>query len=153
MHIPDRQPAREDEHLLPLINIIFLLLIFFMLVSSLTVIEILSVEPPDSLSKTDNLETEANILMNSAGELALNNQSILTNELVEQIRQRISVQPDLVINLKVDGRLPAQSLVSLSQTLKATGAQRLRLVTRGLKTSQRESSRNPAQPQSPKAEQ
>jgi len=51
MHFPERRPDPTEERVLPLINVVFLLLIFFMLAGSLSVTEPFDIEPPASQSQ------------------------------------------------------------------------------------------------------
>ncbi|MBK1633880.1 hypothetical protein CKO31_24740 [Thiohalocapsa halophila] len=50
--VPRRAPHRRDDHLIPLINVIFLMLIFFMVVGQIRPAEALRVEPPKTQQPT-----------------------------------------------------------------------------------------------------
>ncbi|WP_128571866.1 ExbD/TolR family protein [Ectothiorhodospira haloalkaliphila] len=56
MHLPEFPQREADEnHLIPLINIVFLLLIFFMVAGALSSQDVFDVEAPDS-----SIEEEVN---------------------------------------------------------------------------------------------
>ena len=129
MHFPDRRPDQSEERILPLINVVFLLLIFFMIAGSLTVTEPFEVEPPSSQSEGIHEPDSLVILMGQDGRFALNNQVLSEAELLTQVEARVKHQPQTQITLKADGQLPGNQLVRFTQELYEAGVEQLRLLT------------------------
>jgi len=129
MHFPERRPDPTEERVLPLINVVFLLLIFFMLAGSLSVSEPFDIEPPASQSQSAHEPEAVMILMARDGRLALDNAAMSEDRLLEAVVEHIRVHPGATITLKADARLPANRLVRFTQALHAAGVEKLRLLT------------------------
>jgi len=129
MHFPDRRPDQTEERILPLINVVFLLLIFFMIAGSLSVTEPFDVEPPSSTSQGQHEPDSLVILMGIDGRFALDNEPLTRAELLAQIETLIQAQPQTPITLKADGNLPGDALVRFTQALYEAGVKKLRLLT------------------------
>jgi len=129
MHFPDRRPDPTEERVLPLINVVFLLLIFFMLAGSLSVTEPFDIEPPASQSQSAHEPQARMILMARDDRLALDNTVMPEDRLLEVVAEHIRAHPEATITLKADARLPANRLVRFTQALHAAGVEKLRLLT------------------------
>jgi len=130
MHFPDRRPDQSEERILPLINVVFLLLIFFMLAGSLSVTEPFEVQPPDSRSEGAHDPDGLTILMSTDGRLALDGETLAAAELFERIETRLAEQPQTPVTLKADGEALANRLVRFTQELYEAGVEKLELLAR-----------------------
>jgi biopolymer transport protein ExbD len=129
MQFSQRRPDQTEERILPLINVVFLLLIFFMIAGSLSTTEPLEVAPPVSQSQAPLVPDEVTILMSSDGRLAMQNETLAEAEMLQQLETLLQAQPQARINLKADGELAANRLVRLTQSLYDIGVEKLQLVT------------------------
>lgn len=129
MHFPDRRPDQTEERILPLINVVFLLLIFFMIAGSLSVTEPFEVEPPGSRSRGEHKPDSLVILMGSNSRFALNNQIIDQHKLLTELRSRLAQQPELLVTVKAENSMPANQFVRFTQQLNEAGLNKLRLLT------------------------
>jgi biopolymer transport protein ExbD len=129
MHFPDRRPDQTEERILPLINVVFLLLIFFMIAGSLTVTEPFEVVPPESQSQGEHEPDSVVILMGVNNRFALNNQVNDKGGLLAELRSRLAQQPKLLVTVKAENSLPANQLVRFTQELNDAGLSKLRLLT------------------------
>ncbi|MEM1111913.1 MAG: biopolymer transporter ExbD [Pseudomonadota bacterium] len=132
MHFPDRRPDQSEERILPLINVVFLLLIFFMIAGSLQVTEPFEVTPPNSSSTGEHEPDSLTIIMGGNNRFALNNALIDRATLLTTVEQQVASQPDIAITLKADNALPANQLVLFTQALNERGLTKLRLLTTDL---------------------
>lgn len=124
-----RRQRDEDENLIPLINIVFLLLIFFMLAGSFSRPELFDVVPPRSLSLATVDEQEMELLFSIDGRLAIGERELNKQELSRLISERLSAQPGLQVQLKADGRLAAELVIDVMDILRAAGVEKLTLLT------------------------
>lgn len=122
-----RSPQREDN-LVPLINIVFLLLIFFMLAGSLTTPELFEIEPLQSSSERVD-EQQALVFLSDEGTLALENEILSAEQLATRLRARLQVQPELAVRIKADARVDSQRLIAVLDELRGTGLERVMLLT------------------------
>jgi biopolymer transport protein ExbD len=128
MHFPDRRPDQTEERILPLINVVFLLLIFFMIAGSLAVTEPFAVDPPESRSEAAT-EPELLILMGGDARLALDNEPVSEEALLNAMRAVLEEDPDIRVTLKADAGLEANHLVRFTQALHDVGVSKLHLMT------------------------
>lgn len=129
MHFPERRPDQTEERILPLINVVFLLLIFFMIAGSLTVTEPFEVKPPTSGGQEEDMPDSLVILISKSGQLALDNQPLGEADLLAALKTKLAQQPDTPITLKADANLNANKLVQLTHALYGVGVKKLRLLT------------------------
>lgn len=118
-----------DENLIPLINIVFLLLVFFMLAGSFTPPEQFEVTPPLSSSRAPVEERALEILLSADGRMAVGARTLDRLALRRLLRNRLSAQPGLRVQVKADGRLAARVVLEVMEVLRQAGVEKLRLLT------------------------
>lgn len=129
MHFPDRRPDQTEERILPLINVVFLLLIFFMIAGNLTATEPFEVEPPASNSGKAHKPDPTVILMGTNGRFAYDNEALTRAQVLERIGAMVDQNPKARITLKIDERLSGNQLVRFTRALYQAGVEKLRLLT------------------------
>lgn len=130
MRLP--QPSRREfgEPVIPLINIVFLLLIFFMLAGTLAMPEPFPVDPPEARSGEQADDAEGVILLGRDGALAFEGQELADDDsLVRVIESRLQAEPDVDLQLKADGNVASARLLDVMDRLREAGAERLLLLT------------------------
>ena len=123
-HIQD-----EDERILPLINVVFLLLIFFIIVGSFSQVEPFEIEPLVSDASGNVDETPLVLHMGAQGQLAIGEQPVALEGLGEKLQAMLSGKIPETLWIKADGSADATRLVMLMEQLRNVGVQRLRLLT------------------------
>jgi len=129
MKLPAPKTRRRSENLVPLINVVFLLLIFYMVTATLVRPDLFPVLPPTSKSKTDATSEQARILLTADGRLALDNRAIDRAALGPRIAARLAEKPKLRIVLKADARVPAKTLLAVMDLLRKAGLRKVVLTT------------------------
>lgn len=129
MQLPAPEHGPEQDNLLPLINIVFLLLIFFMLTGALHAIDYFELRPPTSASEAAAQDDFPVVLVNSAGELAIDNVAVDETDLQLKILDTLAERPDVVVRLKADGQVDAVRVVEVMELLEAVGVQLVILLT------------------------
>lgn len=124
---PERK-CYEEANLIPLINIVFLLLIFFMLAGSFTQPDYFDVASPESSTSQVVEEQTLIVLMSADGDLAIGEYELEIPALNALIKERLAAEPDLLVQLKADGGLAAESLLDVMDALKAAGVKKLTLL-------------------------
>jgi len=124
---PRREGASSDDRILPLVNIVFLLLIFFMVAGQLTRADPFEIAPPRSASEGAAPAGPAVVLVGADGRLALDGEVMARAALLEALRGRLGA--DGRLRLKVDGRADAAGIVDLVAALEGAGARDIRLLT------------------------
>ncbi|MEM7508383.1 MAG: biopolymer transporter ExbD [Pseudomonadota bacterium] len=120
-----KQAADDDARVLPLINIVFLLLIFFMVVGRLSASDPFEIIPPKSVSTGAPPNEALLVSIGPEGELALN------GELLDEaaLLQRLSEAESDELRIKSDGRADAAQVVAMIEQLRIAGFASVRMMT------------------------
>ncbi len=151
MHFKDHRPRMDlESSLIPMINIVFLLLIFFMVVGSITAPDAFPVDPPTS-QQSQLLESDAlELLIDADGRIALDGERLEPDQLSDRLRDRLAeqraqpqhdarppaqaqqdgIEPVVYISLKADSAVAMSQLRPLLVQLRKLGVERVRLLTR-----------------------
>ena len=129
MHFPEPRPRNDEERILPLINVVFLLLIFFMLAGRLAASDPFQVSPPSSISEGEAAGQELLVLVGAEGQLALDNREVAAEELRAAVSRRMEQDAGAPVRLKADGAAEATRVVEVMELLREAGAERLKLLT------------------------
>lgn len=125
-----RHKPNEDDRILPLTNIIFLLLIFFMLVGHLSNPNALTIKPPRSVSESPAESTGLLVQVNADGMIALEGESVSAKTLKSTVNDYVAKHPEgNGIRLKADGLVDAARVVAVMRVLRKAGADKVRLMT------------------------
>lgn len=122
---PQAAPRDTEDHILPLINIVFLLLIFFMVAGALTTPEAVEVDPPAAKVEGEEPERDADTLYLTAdGELSLGEQPVALDGLAAVAGEREELL------LRADAGTEGLRVVEVMRALREAGLERVRLVIR-----------------------
>tara|TARA_B100001123_G_scaffold13872_2_gene15847 strand:+ start:74 stop:475 length:402 start_codon:yes stop_codon:yes gene_type:complete len=114
----------DDERILPLINIIFLLLIFFMLAGQLQAVGGLEIDPAVSTIEAETGDRDRMVELASDGRIALDGESLDRQALAERLAQGGDA-----IWLKADRQVEATEVVRLMELFRDAGIRELHLMT------------------------
>jgi len=124
---PPKRPRSNDDSILPLINIVFLLLIFFMLAGVLAQSPPFEMTPPSTAKTQDKAQLDNRVLSIAAdGRMALGGSEIQTDELANALDDWPKDKP---LQIRADGALKAEALTELFTTLRASGVAEVNLLT------------------------
>ena len=114
--------------LTPLIDVVFLLLIFFIVASEFKKNEtILNLTLPNSASKHKVVEKKEVMIEISEDELAYNNQKLTFDELKVKLEE---IKKDAPLTVKIDKEVKYKRVIKLLDTLNALNLNNLLLVTK-----------------------
>ena len=122
------KPSREIS-LVPLINIIFLLLTFFMVAGSLQKWEVLQVDPPIALSGEELNQGYIVVVLGRYGEVLFNDELTPMDRLMPLIKEQLKINPGRVITIKADARVKATDMIDVLEKIRAAGGVNLTLAT------------------------
>ncbi len=125
---PPATPRRLDDKIIPMINVIFLLLLFFLIAGSLTELEREGVRPPRSDTAPITAGTDGEWLLRPDGVIITPERQYTLAELRSWLAQP-GVSLPASQQLRADGATPAGELLPLMQLLRKHGVERLALVT------------------------
>ena len=129
MRFQPPRPKSDDERILPLINVVFLLLIFFMLTGKLASVDPIEVTPPRSASEGTIDARELVIVIGANGDLAFDGERIDQASLEESVAKRLIGDAGLQVWLKADSGTDSVQVITIMETLREAGVERLKLLT------------------------
>jgi len=121
-----------DIELTPLINIVFLILIFFMLAGTITPKDALPVNAATSeiVEPAINAPADMVIALDSAGRFSVDS-AVVSEEALQAALQKHRLSADATVALKADAALPASALVGMMGRLRQLGFADVTLLTLG----------------------
>ena len=129
MQLKQPPTTQNFENILPLVNVVFLLLIFFMLAGAFSKPDPFKVVVPTAINDNAADLKVLTILMNSEGEIAPD-QTIITNEdLQKVVTDKVENESLTQLQLKADANASAIRLVEVMENLSVTGLNSIHLLT------------------------
>jgi biopolymer transport protein ExbD len=123
-----------DVNLTPMIDVVFLLLLFFMVSTSFIRESSLKVDLPEATGEAMAEQIEPiDIIINSAGIFTINQTELLDNSreaVSEALKTAVGEQTDPHIVISADADTDYQNIVTAMDTAQALGYSRLTLATR-----------------------
>lgn len=129
MRLPETAPKNEQENLLPLVNVVFLLLIFFMVAGAFTKPEVFSIDPVIANTEINAETNTLTVIMNIDGKLAIEDEIVSSEQLISVIQSYMQENSQQTVHLKVDANADAIHIVELLAILAETDLQAIHLLT------------------------
>lgn len=125
-----RRPTKrsEPENTIPLINVVFLLLIFFMLAGKLGQQDPFPLTPPQSQSERAPTERPVTVYVGEDGRIALGDDVLALGALETAVRARLG-DGATVVRLKSDEAAEANRVIAAMDALRQAGVKRVTLLT------------------------
>lgn len=118
-----------EENVLPLINIVFLLLIFFLWAGTISVPDLFEVAPPLSNNENPELGSELVILIGADGRYAFENNEISLNDLSTSIKDAAKNNSHQKFKIKADASIDTGKVISVMEILRNAGVVNMTLIT------------------------
>jgi biopolymer transport protein ExbD len=128
-----RLPRRLDEEgglvLTPLIDMVFLTLIFFMLNATLSLNPAIQVDLPEAYTAQAVLEEEIVVSISPAGELYVGKNPVARERLSTELKKEMARLGSRKMILQADQNLPYRHLVEVMDLARLAGIETVALVT------------------------
>ncbi|NLJ12423.1 ExbD/TolR family protein [Denitrificimonas caeni] len=135
MRFPRKPREPVDINLAPLIDVVFILLLFFVVTTTFTRETQLKVDLPEAVSGTPPeaaVKAPLEILVAVDGSFALNGKSLASNDLtalMEALRVESGGDQSLPVMLSADAKAPHQAVVTAMDAASKLGFAQLRITT------------------------
>lgn len=135
MRFPRKPREPVDINLAPLIDVVFILLLFFVVTTTFTRETQLKVDLPEAVSGTPPeaaVKAPLEILVAVDGSFALNGKSLASNDLtalMEALRVESGGDQNLPVMLSADAKAPHQAVVTAMDAASKLGFAQLRITT------------------------
>ena len=125
-----RRPSPRSHHetIVPLIDVVFFLLVFFMMVGRMDATAPFDVAPPVSLAGDGMPGGGATVSISREGEMAYRGNIMEPDPLVTLLSQEMATDPALLVRINAHREVPLRVLLPLVSRLEAAGARNVVLV-------------------------
>ncbi len=130
MEFSGRKRLDGGINMVPLINIVFLLLIFFMLSSTLVTPDSLDVTLPESESARAAESQPIVLIVDSEGRIAINNRDVRAEEVAGRLAGLAEAHVGAGLVIKADADATYADLGTFLHAAKGAGIERIALATR-----------------------
>lgn len=116
MNFRSRNQEELDLNLTPLIDVVFLLLIFFMVTTTFNRETELKIELPEAKGATPEVEQVLEISVNAQGRYFVNQQEVINTNpetLMKALREAVGDQKDPPVLISADGQASHQSVMTI----------------------------------------
>ncbi len=135
MRFPRKAREPVDINLAPLIDVVFILLLFFVVTTTFTRETQLKVDLPEAVTGEqveERYDQPLEILVDQNGRYAVNGQALASNDLSAIMGALIEAsagQKDIPVTLSADGKAPHQAVVTAMDAASKLGFVQLRITT------------------------
>ena len=129
MDFSGRLRSKQELNVAPLIDVVFLLLIFFMLASTFIKPEAIDLMLEGSSTGGSSAEEMLNIEVVVDGTIRLNGLRLSMPQLEAELASRIQGDQTRPVTIKAAAEVPVQTLVNIMDRVRAAGTNNLRLAT------------------------
>lgn len=119
----DSEPEHSPD-LTPMIDIVFLLIVFFMTVAHLKSEEMIEVEIPVAEESVlpEERGIRTTVTVDASGNIFMGTQSVNLEQLTEQLAAARATGEDFPVNLRVDASVPYREIRAVLDACSAAGA-------------------------------
>jgi len=129
MKLPRASKIDATINMAPLIDVVFLLLSFFMITSTYIKTSAINVNLPKAATSDAQANREAVITLYKSGTITLNNKTIDIEQLGKAIKQLSIKDKQLVVTISGDKGIDYGKLIEIMDIVRLTGVKRLSLAT------------------------
>jgi biopolymer transport protein ExbD len=129
MRLKRRLDEEGDLLLTPMIDMVFLVVIFFMLNTTLSMNPAISVDLPAAYTSQAVIKEEIVVTVKRAGEIYIGKNSVAKDRFPARLKEEMSRLQSTRIILQADEMLPYRDLVNIMDLARLTGIESISLVT------------------------
>ena len=122
------RPQDRQDRLIPLINVVFLLLAFFIIAGTMRAADALDVQPPEAATSGSIDRESPTLVMDATGRLAVGQNQVTPDQAVARMKQWLASDPDAEIHFKADARVTARDILPLLRQFADAGIGSIRLI-------------------------
>ena len=131
MRVPRQEQPKARIEIIPMIDVIFFLLVFFMVSTlSMTINRGLPVNLPTAATSQKDLQENLNLTLTQEGEMFLNKEPIVLQDLGPRVKAALAREPELTVIINADGDVRHHAVVEAMDELRIAGVARLAIAVR-----------------------
>lgn len=131
MHVPRQESAKARIEIIPMIDVIFFLLVFFMLSTlSMTINRGLPVNLPQAASSQRDLRESFNITVTREGDIFLNKEPMTLQEIGQRVQAGVAQDPEMLAVISADDQALHGVIVDVMDKVRLAGVSRLAIAVK-----------------------
>jgi biopolymer transport protein ExbD len=137
MRVPRQEHSKARIEIIPMIDVIFFLLVFFMVSTlSMTINRGLPVNLPTAATSQKDVQENLNLTLIQEGQMFLNKEPIALQDLGNRVRAALQGKPELMVIMNADADVRHHAVVEVMDELRLAGVARLAIAVRRDRKSQ-----------------
>ena len=126
MQVPRREQRRARIEIIPMIDVIFFLLVFFMVSTlSMTINRGVPVNLPTAATSEKDLREHFNLTLTRDGEIFLNREPIALQDISRRVTAALTSEPELLVVINADGDVRHRAVIDVMDELRSAGVSHL----------------------------
>lgn len=118
----------------PLVDVVFNLLIFFMLSTTFVTTPGIKINLPEASSKELKVqEKEVRIALTRKGKIYLNRKHVTLDDVKKILKQKARINPKMLVIIQADAQVTHGKVVQIMDIAKSSGLNKLAIATRPIK--------------------
>ncbi len=127
--LPELNTGKPEIGMAPLVDIVFLLLIFFMVTTVFPDDDGLVIEKPASAQAASLGEGQITIKLDRQGQAYFAAHPVTADEITRLLRDELAARPVQMVTIHADRRATTEALINVIDAAKAGGARQLGIAT------------------------
>jgi biopolymer transport protein ExbD len=131
MRIPRKEPQKARIEIIPMIDVIFFLLVFFMVSTlSLTINRGLPVNLPTAATSQKAMRENVTLTVRQDGTMFLNKAPITLQDMGQRVKAAMVTDPQLTVVINADGQVRHSTVVDILDELRSAGVSGLAIAVK-----------------------
>ena len=131
MRIPRKQSEKARIEIIPMIDVIFFLLVFFMVSTlSMTINRGLPVNLPTAASSQKGIRDNVSLTVLQDGKMFLNKEPITLQDMGQRVKAALASDPQLAVVINADGQVLHSTVVDILDELRQAGVSGLAIAVK-----------------------
>jgi len=126
---PALQAGKPEISMAPLIDVVFLLLIFFMVTTVFPEDHALVIEKPESKAADTLVADKMTFIVDRGGQVEFNKQRILIDDIEMIVSDQLRSAPSTAVLIKIDKQTPTEIFIKVLDACKLAGAKQVGIAT------------------------
>ena len=131
MRVPRRVPEKARIEIIPMIDVIFFLLVFFMISTlSMTINRGLPVNLPTAATAQQERRENVNLTVMPDGKMFLNKQPVTLQNMGQRVKAALASDPQTTVVINADGQVLHSTVVDILDELRLAGVSGLAIAVK-----------------------
>jgi biopolymer transport protein ExbD len=131
MRVPRRVPEKARIEIIPMIDVIFFLLVFFMISTlSMTINRGLPVNLPTAATSRKEMRENVNLTVMPDGKMFLNKQPVTLQDMGQRVKAALASDPQTTVVVNADGKVLHSTVVDILDELRLAGVSGLAIAVK-----------------------